>query len=119
MSIIAASWAAVRAGPMSDWIRHGLGRAYREVRCPREPTWSVRSNRSEKCQIRKSSVLFDHFVGAVEQRQWDGEAERLRGFEIDHQFELGRQLHGKIARLCSFQNLVDVSGCTAIGVGDA
>jgi hypothetical protein len=33
-------------------------------------------------------VLFDHFVGAVEQRQRHGEAERLGGPEIDHQFEL-------------------------------
>src|SRR5258705_13727559 len=70
-------------------------------------------------QTRKSPILFDQFVGAVEQRQRHGEAERLGGLEIDHQVELDRQLHWKIARLCSFQNLVDVSGCTAIGIGDA
>src|SRR5258708_997600 len=36
---------------------------------------------SQSCQTRKSPVLFDHFVGAVEQRH--GEAERLGGLEID------------------------------------
>src|SRR6266851_5939341 len=41
---------------------------------------------------------FDHFVGAVEQRQRHGEAERLGGLEIGHQLELGRQLHWKIVR---------------------
>jgi hypothetical protein len=29
-------------------------------------------------------VSFDNFVGAAEEREWEGKAERLRGFEIDH-----------------------------------
>src|SRR6266536_3358106 len=29
-------------------------------------------------------ILFDHLVGACEQRVWDGQAERLGGFEINH-----------------------------------
>src|SRR5262245_60463770 len=33
---------------------------------------------------------FDHFVGTAEQRERDGEAECLRGLEIDHEFEPGR-----------------------------
>src|SRR3954451_14226949 len=65
------------------------------------------------------AFLFDYFVGAVEQRQWHGEAKCFGGLQIDHQLELDRQLHWKIARLCSFQNLVDVSGCTAIDIGEA
>jgi hypothetical protein len=28
--------------------------------------------------------LFDHIVGASEQRRWDGQTERLRGLEIDN-----------------------------------
>jgi hypothetical protein len=39
--------------------------------------------------------LLDHIVSAGEQRIGDGEAERLRSLEIDHQFELGRLLDGK------------------------
>jgi hypothetical protein len=31
--------------------------------------------------------LFDHFVGAIKQRLWHGDAERLSGLEIDEQFD--------------------------------
>jgi hypothetical protein len=30
------------------------------------------------------TVLFDHLVGAREERGWDSEAERFRGLEVDH-----------------------------------
>jgi hypothetical protein len=32
-------------------------------------------------------LLFDHLVGAAEKRDWKGEAERLRGLEIDGQLD--------------------------------
>jgi hypothetical protein len=35
-------------------------------------------------------ALFDHLVGGREQRLWNFEAQRLGGFEVDHQLELGR-----------------------------
>jgi hypothetical protein len=38
--------------------------------------------------------LFDHLVGAGEQRGWHLEAERVGGLEVDHQLELGRLLDG-------------------------
>jgi sugar phosphate isomerase/epimerase len=34
-----------------------------------------------QCRVTRS---FDHLVGAGEQRRWDFDAERIRGFEIDH-----------------------------------
>ena len=37
-------------------------------------------------------MLFDRLVGTRLQRQWHGEAERLRGLEVDHQLVLGRLL---------------------------
>src|SRR6478752_10617392 len=39
----------------------------------------------------------DHLVGAREQRWRHVEAERLGGLEVDHQVELGRSLHRKVA----------------------
>ena len=37
--------------------------------------------------------LFDHLVGAGDQRQRDGEAERLCGFEVDRKPELRWMMH--------------------------
>ena len=37
---------------------------------------------------------FDHLVGAAEQRQGHGQAERFSGLEVDDQFEFGGLLHG-------------------------
>ena len=34
--------------------------------------------------------LFDHLVGAGDERRWDFEAERPRSLEVDGQVELGR-----------------------------
>jgi hypothetical protein len=35
-------------------------------------------------------LLFDHLIGALQERLRDGEAKRLRGLEIDDQLEFGR-----------------------------
>jgi hypothetical protein len=37
---------------------------------------------------RRAGSLFDHLVGAGEQRGRDSEAVRLSGFEVDHPFNL-------------------------------
>src|SRR5262249_43348851 len=41
-------------------------------------------------QTHCSKNLFDHLVGALQQRLGNAEAERLRRLEIDHQLELAR-----------------------------
>ena len=45
---------------------------------------------------------------AVEAASGTVEAERLGGLEIDHQLELDRGLHGKLARLLALEDAVDI-----------
>jgi hypothetical protein len=45
------------------------------------------------------------------------EAERLGGFEIDYQLELGRRVHPKVGRLCTFENAIDIFRRFAVLVG--
>ena len=47
--------------------------------------------------IRQSVGLFDHLVGADEQRGRQVETERLRSFEVDNQLVLGRSLQNRLA----------------------
>ena len=42
--------------------------------------------------------LFDHLVGAHEQRRWHSEAESSGGFEVDYQFILSGVLHWKVGQ---------------------
>jgi hypothetical protein len=56
------------------------------------------------------SCSLDQLVGACEQCRRNFEAERLDGFQIDHQFVLGRRLHGQIGRLLALQDAVNVAG---------
>src|SRR6478736_1148338 len=53
-------------------------------------------------------MLFDHLVGAGEQRWRHVEAERLGGLEVDHQLELDRGLDRKLARLRLLEDAVGI-----------
>src|SRR5436189_2369969 len=65
--------------------------------------------RLDRTSLRLAHSL-DHLVGAGEQRRRDFEAERLRGFKIEHQLELDRGLDRKLAWLLTFEDAVDVAG---------
>jgi hypothetical protein len=45
----------------------------------------------------------------------NGEAERLRGLEVDHQLELGRLLNRQIGRLGALQDFSGVNAGLVIG----
>src|SRR5215813_1833213 len=71
---------------------------------------------SALCQKRTHALqqesLFDHVVGALPQEQRHVEAERLGGFQIDHQLELVRSLDGELARFCALEDAVTIGCCT-------
>src|SRR5437660_12903948 len=61
----------------------------------------------------KTISLFDDFVGKGEQRRGHSEAKRLRGLEVDRQFELSQPLDWQIAWIGAPEDTTDVeSGMT-------
>src|SRR5437660_12565327 len=57
--------------------------------------------------------LLNHLLRALPQRLRDREAQRLCGFQVDHQLELGWLFDGDVGGLRALENLVDEAGCTA------
>jgi len=64
-----------------------------------------------------SARLFDHLVGASNQRCRKFEAKRLGGLKVDNEFKLGRLFDGNIARLYLVQNFVGQVGGAAELIG--
>jgi hypothetical protein len=59
-------------------------------------------------------ALFDHLVGAEENRLRHREPQRLRCFEVDGKFIFGRPLHWQVGRLLPFEDAIDIAGCTSV-----
>src|SRR5262249_1361447 len=70
-------------------------------------------------QPQQSNPLFDHLVGAGEQRGWHLEAERLGGIEIDHELELGQLDDRQVGRLLALGNPARLISCLTIGISKA
>ena len=59
--------------------------------------------------------LFDHLIGAGQQRLRQVEAKRLRSLHVDDEIELGRLLDRDVSWLCPTQNLVNkLSGASKL-----
>src|SRR5262249_46301107 len=67
-----------------------------------------RSAISGREQTQQGGSLFDHTVGAGEQRIGEGKTECLRGLEIDRHPELDWQLDWQVVWLGAFQDAIDI-----------
>src|SRR6516225_10058720 len=89
--------------------RFRLTRSYgRSPAAPTHSTYFPGTDLSGCSKVDPAMKLFDHLVGAREQRGWDRKSERVGGFEVDLQLEFRGQLHRKIARLGARKNLARV-----------
>jgi hypothetical protein len=53
--------------------------------------------------------LFDHLVGATEQRQWKWEAQRFCGFQVYYKIDLRGLLDRQIGWFCALQNSASIA----------
>src|SRR5215203_1665576 len=74
---------------------------------------SAMGSQPDSCSASKWS-LFDHLVGASEQRGRHRKAKRLRGLEVDKKLKFGGLLNRKIGGVYPFQDLVDECACASV-----
>jgi hypothetical protein len=77
------------------------------------------SARYGRPRLSSATSLLNHLVSTQQQPLRDGDAERLRGLEVDDQLELGRLFNRQIAGLRAFEDLVHIGSGTPEQVGDA
>ncbi len=67
--------------------------------------------------VQQSGSLFDHFVGALLEGQWHGEAKRLGGLEVDDQLYFRLLLNRQVGGLLALEDTagVDASPMERIG----
>ena len=67
----------------------------------------------------KQAASLDHLVGEREQLVGDFKAERLRGLEVDHEFEFCRLHNRQIGRLLALENAAGIDAGLTIPIGNA
>ena len=66
----------------------------------------------------QNGTLFDHLVGAAEQRQRYIDAQCLGTFKIDEEFDFAGPLNGQVAGVVAFENTTRVDAGETIGIPD-
>src|SRR5215472_14846638 len=84
---------------------------------PHEQTFAGAKTGRE--QLQQGSPLFDHLVGAQEERVGKGKADGFGSLEIDNEFKFRGQLNGQVGGSCAFENPVDIAGRATIRIGNA
>ena len=74
----------------------------------RSRTYEGHRARSVQGQQQKSPFLFDHLVGAVEEREPDSQAERPGGLEINNEFDFSRLLNRQLGWFVAFKNTASI-----------
>src|SRR6266436_406269 len=73
----------------------------KRLNAPQQTTWRLHA-------------LFDHLVGAAEQREWHREPKRLGGLQVEDQFDLGELLHRQRGGILALENATDIDADLAI-----
>src|SRR6516165_2084771 len=81
---------------------------------PRKRTLSDTTGMSALCQKRtyapqQKTPLFDHLVGAQQERLGEFQPKRLGGPNIDHQFDFRRLQHWQVGGLFAFEDAADIA----------
>src|SRR6516164_6478263 len=76
-----------------------------------QTNWHVRFVPKATYAVQQYPTLFDHLVGAREQRRRHGEAKRFGSRDIDDQLEFRRLLDWEICGIRTTQYLVDIICC--------
>src|SRR5438132_4759148 len=70
-----------------------------------------------RCSVKLGSATsLNNLVRTLQYRLWDREAKRLGGLKVDHELELCTLLHGKVCRLRTPEDLVNVDASAPVGI---
>ena len=79
-------------------------------------TWTVHRSIRDNVDLRgghpttrsRRGPLFDHFVGAQQNRLRHGEPERLGGLGVNSHLKFDRHLNRQVGRLCATENAIHI-----------